>query len=108
VYRVKNLIVGLQEKYPKAYFGVTCFQLMLYFVLGSHWFACIFFWIQMGAGEPPSLANGDPRALHLFQNGWAVAADFIDAQGYLLKWTTDGNVVTTNTDPSKGARYWMR
>jgi hypothetical protein len=107
LYRVKNVIARLLEKYPQAYFGITSFQLILYFVLGSHWFACIFFWIQIGAGAPPSMAHSDLE-MHLFQNGWAVAADFIDAQGYLLKWTTDGNVVTTNTDPSKGARYWMR
>jgi len=67
----------------------------------------------MGWGEPPSLAKGDGYALDLFQNGWAVAADFIDAQGYLLKWVlspecgTGCDIVTTNTDPSRGEIFWM-
>jgi Ca2+-binding EF-hand superfamily protein len=112
MYRVKNVIARLQEKYPQAYFGITSFQLILYFVLGSHWFACIFFWIQFGAGAPPSMASSDLE-MHLFQNGWAVAADFIDAQGYLLKWVlspqcgTSCTVVTENRKASRGAMFYM-
>ena len=112
MYRVKNVIASLQEKYPEAYFCITTFQLILYFVLGSHWFACIFFWIQFGAGSPPSMASSDLE-IHLFQNGWAVAADFIDAQGYLLRWVlspqcgTSCAVVTENKKASRGAIFFM-
>ena len=94
LYRISNMIVTLEHYFPQSVFVVTAMELLLYFFLGAHWCACIFFSITYGLGEPHS---EDPYLYHLFHDGWAVGDGFID---------NDGNHVKFAADPWLSSLYW--
>ena len=86
LYRIKNMILNLQEAFPRSVVYVTGFQLLLYFSLGAHWCACIFFALTLGLGDPTS---EDPYVQHLFFNGWALGDGFLDENAQHVQYTAD-------------------
>jgi CRP-like cAMP-binding protein len=94
LYRIKNMILTLEQNFPRSVFVITALQLLLYFFIGAHWCACIFFSITYGLGDPTS---DDPWLRHLFYDGWAVGDGFIDQEGKHVKYTAD---------PWLSSMYW--
>ena len=93
LYRIKNMILALQAKYPESVFVVTGMQ-MFYCFLGANWCACIFFSITYGLGDPHS---DDPYVRHLLNDGWARSDGFLDENGKHVQYTAD---------PWLSSMYW--
>ena len=88
------MILALQAKYLESVFVVTGMQLVLYFFLGAHWCACVFFSITYGLGDPHS---DDPYVRHLFNDGWSRSDGVLDENGKHVQYTAD---------PWLSSMYW--
>ena len=87
------MIQHLKEKYPRSVFGVTFIQLFLYFALGAHWTACIFFSIGYGIADPA----GSEWQTAMYTNGWVYNNGLLDED---VPWQTAHKIMdkVTSTD----------
>ena len=81
--RLAAMIQHLKEKYPHSVFALTFLQLFLYFFLGAHWTACIFFSIGYGIADPA----GSEWQTAMYTNGWVYNNGLLDEDGFVIQYT---------------------